>query len=175
MDQTRLLSLNASIEAARAGTQGKGFGVVATEIQKLADMSASFAHEIEQNVNRLHHESEKSVFDMGQTKQAVEQQNTRLGETLNHFVIVLNGIESFRTETVGIKEQTDVCNVSRQAVVDAVNQLSVISQQNADSSGQTAESMEHLKAVMHQMTEGAVSMKGLSAMLEERIRIFKLQ
>lgn len=175
VDQTRLLSLNASIEAARAGTQGKGFGVVATEIQKLADMSASFAHEIEQNVNRLHHESEKSVFDMGQTKQAVEQQNTRLGETLNHFVIVLNGIESFRTETVGIKEQTDVCNVSRQAVVDAVNQLSVISQQNADSSGQTAESMEHLKAVMHQMTEGAVSMKGLSAMLEERIRIFKLQ
>lgn len=61
-DNSRLLSINASIEAAHAGDHGRGFGVVATEMRKMADSSATAAKEIEQilstiqhNIKQLHH------------------------------------------------------------------------------------------------------------------------
>lgn len=66
----------------------------------------------------LQMESQKSVSDMQQTKRAVEEQESSFGESLNHFVVVLDGIENFRAETVGIKRQTEICDVSRHAILE---------------------------------------------------------
>lgn len=111
---------------------------------------------------------------MQQTKRAVEDQDASLGETLSHFAVVLDGIGDFRTETIGIKEQTAACKASRQTVVDAVSQLSVIAQKNADSAEQTVQSMGQLNTAMHQLAGDAVLMKELSVVLGEKVCVFKL-
>jgi phosphate/phosphite/phosphonate ABC transporter binding protein len=68
--QTNLLALNASIEAARAGAAGKGFSVVAEEIKRLSDSTATFATEIEQIVNQV-------IVEVDRSNNAIERCTTR--------------------------------------------------------------------------------------------------
>lgn len=74
--QTNLLALNASIEAARAGAAGKGFSVVAEEIKRLSDSTATFATEIEQIVNQV-------IVEVDRSNTAIEQCTTRTRDIEN--------------------------------------------------------------------------------------------
>lgn len=74
--QTNLLALNASIEAARAGAAGKGFSVVAEEIKRLSDSTATFATEIEQIVNQV-------IVEVDRSNTAIERCTTRTRDIEN--------------------------------------------------------------------------------------------
>ena len=119
-----MLSLNASIEAARAGDQGKGFAVVASQIQKLAEQSGQSAKEIEGIVNILYNESEMSVAAMEEMREIIKAQEEKLSETTRQFDKVNEGIVVSRDETSNIKGKTDICNQSRDQVVDVMANLS---------------------------------------------------
>jgi len=81
--QTQLLGLNASIEAARAGTSGAGFGVVAEEIRKLADNSKETVEKIREFTGMINHSVNETVSKGEATSQIVSQQSSAIEESAN--------------------------------------------------------------------------------------------
>lgn len=174
-DETSLLSLNASIEAARAGEQGRGFAVVASEIQKLAEQSNNSARIIEDVIDGLLKESDRTVEVMNEVQVIVKEQQQKLEETRNRFEVVINGVDSSRTGTSVIRGQAEVCDDVRVKVVDVFNSLSAISDQNTVSTEGTTVSMQKLNATINSMSQSAHDLMGLAERLQENISYFTIE
>lgn len=172
--QTSLLSLNASIEAARAGEHGKGFAVVASEIQKLAEQSNESAEKIKQIIEELLRDSEATVEIMGEVEVIIEEQQKKLEETKEQFVHVTRGVDNSREETEMIQSRTEVCDTSREKVIDVIANLSAISQENAASTQETTASMSELNETIRILAEAAGNLRKLSDDLDEEMKFFKI-
>ncbi len=107
-DQTNLLALNAAIEAARAGEQGRGFAVVADEVRKLAEKTAHSTSEIGGMINAIQAETEKAVVSMGEgtkkVKVGVELAN-QAGEGLHKIVDSVNGLQTMVQQIASATEE----------------------------------------------------------------------
>jgi methyl-accepting chemotaxis protein WspA len=142
-DQTNLLSLNAAIEAEKAGEHGRGFVVVATEIRRLADQTAVASYDIEQLVKEM--QSAVSAGVMGMDKfseevrrgvQEVEQVSEQLGQIISQvqaltpqFETVNEGMQSQSTGAQQISEALAQLTESAQQTVQSLHQSSIVMDQ----------------------------------------------
>ena len=173
-EETTLLSLNANIEAARAGEAGRGFQVVAIQIQKLAEESTKAAEKIEESISELSTDSQAAVEVMKEIGGIITEQQTKLEQTRKIFTDVSSGIGATIQGTEDIHSQSVNCDTARQGVVEVVNNLSEVSEANAASTEETTASMEELNASINMVADYASNLQKIAHNLQESVKFFKL-
>lgn len=149
-DETDLLSVNASIEAAHAGNAGKGFAVIAEEISKLASQTGENAVNIEKTISELSRESEKMVSIMEEVKLQMNGQSGRIDESMEHFASLEKEVESSKQSVHGMNEKMKGLETSKETVLEKVRDLSAISEMLANA---TERMIDTTNAVNRRMTE----------------------
>ncbi|MDF2607393.1 MAG: hypothetical protein K0S34_1589, partial [Bacillales bacterium] len=173
-DQTNLLSLNASIESARAGEHGRGFAVVANEVRNLAEQSKASAVEIQKIVSNIKSVVKKAVEAMDRTKLVVEEQDAVVLETKQIFSAILTSVQDLASKVAEVKQTVSSSEANKVMVVQQMESITAVSQETASATEEVSASSEEISATMEQFSDYASGLKGLSEKLDSEIKKFKL-
>ncbi|MBF0343259.1 MAG: methyl-accepting chemotaxis protein [Nitrospirae bacterium] len=156
-DQTNLLALNAAIEAARAGEQGRGFAVVADEVRKLAERTSKATSEISEMIGSIQNEVKSTVNSMDEVTQKVHTGVTHVTKAGNSLRDIVQSVEDLKglvhniaTATEEMSSVSDTIQKDIEAVADISNEASAGSGEIAQSAADLAQLSVDLQRIIDQ-------------------------
>lgn len=171
--QTSLLSLNASIEAARAGQAGRGFAVVADEIKKLSEQSAQGADAIKQVADNIFEKSNESVALVNEVRELIGKEQEDISVTKESFEILSKTINDNLVAVSRISEKTKQLDMIKQAIIGNINDLSAISEENAASNQEVSANITNIAESIDEMNTATGHVRQISGKLAELMEYFK--
>ena len=173
-ERTNLLSLNASIEAARAGDAGRGFAVVAEEIRNLSIGSNDAAKGISSVVNELIANSKVNVDKMREVEEQVTSQQMQLKDTEQSFHGLRTEAENVSKVSENIHTQTGKLDALKTEVGTTIDKLAEDADRNVSSTAEASDNMNHLSQMVEECTGKTKELIQMSDSLEVQAAKFKL-
>ncbi len=175
--QTNLLALNAAIEAARAGKHGEGFGVVASEVRRLAELSSAATKEISELVHGIQQTASEAVAAMDGGAQEVEAGVNRTHQAGQALANILSAVESVHQQVGQISAAAQQVNAATEALVSAMEAMGRLVQKNlastetmAANSAAVTQAMEDIASVSEENNAATEEVSAATAEVNQQVR-----
>lgn len=152
-DQTNLLSLNAAIEAEKAGEYGRGFAVVATEVRRLADQTAVATYDIEQMVREIQSAVSAGVMGMDKFSEEVRRGMFEVQQVGEQLTQIIQQVQALAPRVLMVNE-------GMQAQATGAEQINQALAQLGDASSQTVESLRQASFAIDELSQVAAGLRG---------------
>ncbi len=153
-DQTNLLSLNAAIEAEKAGEHGRGFSVVATETRRLADQTAVATYDIEQMVKEMQSAVSAGVMGMDKFNEEVRKGTAEVAQITGQLGDIIHQVTALTPRFEAVNESMQTQAAGSQQITEALGQLSETAQQTAEALRVSHDAIEELSVASRGLKDG---------------------
>lgn len=174
-EQTTLLALNASIEAARAGIQGKGFSVVAKETGKLAEQSKQAAQMIADLIVQMKTKTGQAVEAIQKGMKRVEDGKALTTEAAVTFESIFKELNDVLDQIEQVAHSAREMAEKNESVINMVSGIATISEQSMASTQEVSATAEEQSAAAQQVSSLSDNLSGIANMLKESVTVFGIQ
>lgn len=174
-DETNLLSLNASIEAARAGDAGRGFAVVATQIGQLAQTSADSVRNIEKLISEINALVKDAVTQADDSAESINSSSRMVNSALDTFDEIFNNIDAVSALVHQMTDQVEQVDGVASNVAAISQEQAASSEEILASSDTMVEQARHITGNSESVANGAKELTDSAMELAHQIEIFKIE